>query len=111
MARGRILALLAEARDEKPAEHVRPNFAAFVALLALVLIWYALSPIWAPCLSWLFSFFGSVFQLLGHGLAVCSFLFAFAVFGLVLAAVGMLLGEGFINPRTSELGSTCLPDC
>jgi len=94
MAAYSSLGMIVEARDEEREESVRPNFAALAALLALLLIWYALSPIWVPCLSWLYSLLEPVLAFLGYVLLACVVLLLLVVFGFALAAVAMVLGGG-----------------
>jgi hypothetical protein len=89
-----------EIRDEQRRQSIRPNFAALLTLCVILLIWAALSPIWIPCLAWLFSFFAPTLGLLGKAFGVVAGLFImFMCPILVLATVALVLGGGAIRSR------------
>jgi len=67
----------------------RPNFAALLACSVAAFVWFELSPIWLPIISWLIAFLAPIFWLL------CAVVVALAVVVLCafgLALLGLLLG-------------------
>jgi len=81
-------------------KRITPNFPALLTLCAVVLIWKALSPIWVPCLAWLFSLIGPGLSQLGEALFFTFVgLASISMIGLVLAVVSLLLGGGLIRSR------------
>jgi hypothetical protein len=87
-----------EIRDEQRRQSLTPNWGALLALSALACIWTALSPIWIPCLVWLFSFFAPVLSLLVKVFLGLTALSLIVVCSLAIALVAALLGGG-IPPR------------
>lgn len=70
-------------------ESVTPNFAVLFALGLVAFIWFELSPLWLPPVSWLISFLLPVFWFLcGVVVIVAGVLLG----AFVLAVVGLLLG-------------------
>jgi hypothetical protein len=74
----------------------RPNFAAWFVLSVVVFIWFELTPIWLPPVSWLISFLAPIFWFF------CEVVVALAgvlLGGLGLAMVGLLLGGSIPSSR------------
>jgi hypothetical protein len=78
------------------ARSVRLNFAALVALSALVFIWTVLSPIWLPLVAWVVSFLLPVF---GFVCKVLLVLTSLLIFGFALAVISLLLGGTIPSSR------------
>jgi hypothetical protein len=83
-----------EIRDQQRRQSITPNWGALLALCALACIWTALSPIWVPCLVWLFSFFEPVLSVLGKVFLGFAALSMIVVVGLAVALVAAVLGGG-----------------
>ena len=84
------ISIIAQDRNEER----ELNVPALVVVVALILIWYFLSPIWLPCLWGLFSLLRSVFTFLVHVLVLLAVVFL-VIFG--VAAASMVVG-GCIPP-------------
>ena len=72
-------------------ESVTPNFAVLFVLALLGFIWFKLSPIWLPPVSWLISFLAPVFWFL------C---------GIFVVVAGALLGAFLLAVAALVLGGT-----
>lgn len=74
----------------------RPNFAAWFVLSVVVFIWYELSPIWLPAVSWLILFLAPTFWFLCEGFVALA---GVLLVPFSLALLGLLLGGTIPNSR------------